>query len=112
MREEELGSLTVKKLMEEAKKYPEISGVHTMKKEELLDAIRKASGETKKAKGKTINAIADVKSDLKKKLKALKAEKEKAFETKNRKALKGIRKKMKQLKRKTKKLGSAMGEAS
>jgi len=103
MKKEELESLTVTNLREEAKKYPEISGVHTMGKEELLEAIRKASGEPEKAKGKIINTIADVKSDLKEKLKALKAEKEKAFETKNREALKGIRKKMKQLKRKTKK---------
>ena len=112
MREEDLGRLPVKKLREEAKKYPEITGVHAMKKEELLKAIRKASGYPEKAKVKTINDAVDVKSDLKKKLKGLKAQKKEALETKNREALKGVRKKMKRLKRKTRKLGKIMNEAS
>ena len=60
MTRHDLEKMTVIKLREEALKYSELSGVHGMKKSELVDALAKLMGlpeeETskKKAKGKTI----------------------------------------------------------
>ncbi len=102
MAEDELEKMTATDLRDYAlKNHPELTGVHAMKKEELIAAIHKARGEDvkKKAEGKAeIN-----KPELKKKIHELKAEKAKLIEEKNKKALSRLRKKIKRLKRLTKK---------
>ncbi len=114
MEEKDLSEMTVAELREEAKKYPEIKGVSTKKKEELLEMIAHARGESlvkkekvptkkdKKKKGgeKTIG-------EVKKEIKVLKSEKEKAIANKDKKAREQLRIKLKKLKRLTKKMSPA-----
>ena len=86
------------------KNHPDITGVHAMKKEELLVAIKKARGEeVKETKKKKVKGKVKVeKKALKEKIRALKAEKEKALQAKDRKALARLRKRIKKYKRMTK----------
>jgi hypothetical protein len=110
----ELEKMTSTKLRELIRKeYPEIKGVHAMKKEELFNTIIKAAGIEKeeidkdkvapKHKKKKVEITS---SKLKKEIKKLKVDKEKAIETKDKKTLIKLRKKIKKLKRHTRKLSS------
>ena len=110
--EKELEVLTVTKLREEAKKYPEITGVHAMKKNELIEAIMKASGQPVKSKKKTEEGLADQKSRLKKELKALKIQREHALENRDRKTLKSTRIRIKRIKRKTRRIECILSRSS
>ena len=106
MAEVDLGKMTATELRDYAlKNHPEISGVHAMKKEELIVAIKKARGEEVKEihkKKKTAGKVKLDKKAMKEKIRALKGEKEKALEGKDRKALARLRKKIKKYKRMTK----------
>ncbi len=90
--------MTVKDLREIAKEIPEISGVHGMKKEELMDALRKVKGieaeEEKVAKATGIG-------ELKGKIKALKLKRKAALEAKDKKMATIYRRKISKLKKKT-----------
>jgi protein-arginine kinase activator protein McsA len=106
MEEKELEKMTATDLREFAlKEHPDIAGIHAMKKEELIEAIHKArgepSGETKK-EGVAGKVQID-KSELKKQIRLLKSEKEKLLPSKDQKAFAKVRKKIKRLKRLTKK---------
>lgn len=107
MEEKELEKMTAPELREYImQNYPEITGVHALKKEELLAAIYKARGEVVKEPKKKAVKVAELnKSELKKQIRLLKAEKEKLLQAakKNKKDLAQIRKKIKKLKRLTKK---------
>lgn len=106
MEEKELEKMTATELRDLAlKEHPDITGVHAMKKEELIAAIHKARGEgVKERKKKKASAKVQIdKKDLKKQIRLLKAEKEKLLQGKDKKALAKVRKKIKQLKRLTKK---------
>ena len=107
MEEIDLEKMTATELREFAlKEYPDITGVHAMKKEELVAAIHQARGEavkeTKKKKGVAAKVSID-KKELKKQIRLLKSEKGKLLQDKNKKALARVRKKIKKLKRLTKK---------
>ncbi len=108
MAEVELEKMTATELREYAlKNHPDIIGSHAMKKEELIVAIKKARGEEVKEvhKKKKVKVKAKVKLEkkvLKEKIRTLKAEKEKALQAKDRKALARLRKKIKKYKRMTK----------
>jgi hypothetical protein len=106
MAEVDLEKMTATELRDYAlKNHPDITGVHAMKKEELIVAIKKARGEEVKEAPKKKKAVGKVKADkktLKEKIRALKAEKEKIIQVKDKKALSKIRKKIKKLKRMTK----------
>lgn len=101
--------MTASELREYAlKSHPDITGVHAMKKEELLKAIYQARGETPpdKKKAAEIRKAID-KTTLKKKIRLLMAEKEKLLEDqKNRKALVHLRRKIKRLRRQTRRLAA------
>lgn len=101
MSREELEKLTATKLRELAAEYPEIQGAHAMKKEELIVAILKARGEPIKTQKKDAH-IGDVKKEIRK----LKAEKETALQAGDKKRLEQLRKKIKLLKRQTRRLAS------
>ncbi len=107
MEKKDLEKMTAPELREYIlQNYPEITGVHALKKEELLEAIYKARGETvKEPKMKAVKKAALNKSELKKQIRLLKAEKEKLLSAprKNKKELKLIRKKIKRFRRLTKK---------
>jgi protein-arginine kinase activator protein McsA len=105
MADQDLEKMTAVQLRELAReKYPDITGVHAMKKEELLRAIRHARGEevVEKKKAPKVKAIID-KKEAKRQIRALKSERDTLIQAKNRKALAKIRKKIKKLKRLTKK---------
>ncbi len=86
------------------KEYPAITGVHAMKKEELIAAIHKARGEVvKETKKKKVAAKVPIdKKELKKQMRLLKSEKDKLLQGKDKKALDKVRRKIKKLKRLTK----------
>jgi len=100
----ELEKMTAVELRELAlKEYPNITGVHAMKKEELIIAIHQARGESIKEikkKKSPVKVKAD-KKELKKKIRQLKEAKAKLFEEGNKKSLKRLRKRIKRLKRLT-----------
>jgi hypothetical protein len=106
MEEKDLTKMTVVKLREEAKKYTSIQGAHAMKKEELIKAIADARGEPieikkkkpKKKKKKVINV-----ADAKKQIKELRVKKEEVRKTKDKKMVDRLRKKIKILKKQTRK---------
>ena len=115
--EKDIEKLTVPQLREEAKKYPEITGVHAMKKADLIEAITEASGKPKKEKPKkdkktTKEKPLKSKTDIKRDLRGLKAQKQKALENKDKKALKSLKNRIKKLKRWTKRLGNAISRSS
>ena len=100
MEEKELEKLTATKLREIAKQYEGIKGVHAMKKEELIYAIRDARGAPQKplqkAKAHTIGS-------LKKQIKKLKEEKKAALK-KEKNTINVLRRKIKRYRRQTRKL--------
>lgn len=116
--QKDLEKLTRTKLIEEAKKFPDIVGAHGMNKEELVEVIRKEMAklgeETPAApstpagakKGKTKKKPTDrakVKADMTK----LKAERREALEAKDSTALKRVRQRYKRLNRVLKRTASA-----
>jgi len=118
--EKPLEKMTVKALREMAKEIPEISGVHGMKKEELLVAIN----ETRGAKAETVEAetveAESVKADksikakpaqkagtttaeIKKKIKALKAQRQAALGAKDQKMATVYKRRISRLKKQSRK---------
>ena len=106
-KEKPLEKMTAKELREMALGMPGIQGVHAMKKEELLVAIRAAKGipepEHKKEKivvEKKEKVILTV-AQLKQKVKELRAKKEEALQQKNWKGAGILKKQISRLKKKT-----------
>jgi hypothetical protein len=100
----ELEKMTAVELRELAlKEYPNITGVHAMKKEELIVAIHQARGEsTKEIKKKKSPVKVKVdKKELKKKIRELQGTKNAALAEGDKKQLRRLRKKIKRLKRMT-----------
>jgi len=96
-KEKALEKMTVKDLREMAKDIPEIVGVHGMKKEELVAAIKQAKGivdETVKKKNTSIR-------QLKQNIKGLKDMRQAALESKNRKMATIYKRRISKLKKKT-----------
>jgi len=100
MERTELEELTAPKLRELAlEKYPEITGVSGMKKEELVEAIvaeevRLGLRPKEEVKRQPVQAL-----EWKQRIKALKAERAKALDAKDRELLRKSRVKMKRIKR-------------
>ncbi len=109
MTRHELENMTVVKLREEALKFPDMSGVHGMKKTELVDELAKLMGlpEEEKVKKKVKEKKGKTKGGLKKRIKSLKEKRPGAIEAKDAKGLKIIRKKIKRAKRDLRKLAAA-----
>ena len=97
VRGKSLEKMTVKELREMAKTMPGITGVHGMKKEELIVAIQDAKG-IKAAPVKKADANIAV---LKKKIRALKVERQAALEAKDRKMATIYKRRISRLKKKT-----------
>ena len=98
-KEKPLEKITVKQLREIAKEIPEITGVHGMNKAELISAIKKARG-IKDETGKKADSSV---REIKKKIKKLKAERETALKTKDKKTASIYRRRISRLKKKTRK---------
>ncbi|RZB35240.1 MAG: hypothetical protein SRB1_01008 [Desulfobacteraceae bacterium Eth-SRB1] len=98
-KEKPIDKMTVKELREMAKEIPEITGVHGMNKAELLNAIKKAGGIEDETGKKSDFSI----REIKKKIKKLKAEREAALRTKDKKTASIYRRRISKLKKKTRK---------
>jgi len=92
-----LEKMTVKDLREMAKDIPGITGVHGMKKDELIVEIKKAKGIVDEPVKKADDSI----SELKRKIKALKAERRAALEAEDRKKATIFKRRISRLKKKT-----------
>jgi hypothetical protein len=106
-KEKPLEKTTAKELREMALGLPGVHGVHAMKKEELIAAIRKAKGitepEPKKEKvvvAKKEKVVLTV-AQLKQKVRELRLKKEEALQQRNLKMAKIFRKQISRLKKKT-----------
>lgn len=102
-----LEKMTATELREVALEIPGITGVHAMKKEELLATIKEARGivdeqPAKKAKKKVKTGISV--KDLKGMIARLKVEKEASLESKDRKKRDVLRRRINRLKKRTRKV--------
>jgi cell division protein FtsX len=108
-KEKPLEKMTAKELREMALELPGIQGVHAMKKEELLAAIRTAKGITEpEPKPKQEKGAAPKKekviltaSQLKQKVKELRVKREEVLQQENWKMAKILRKRISRLKKMT-----------
>ena len=96
----ELEKLTATKLREVAKEYEEIQGASAMKKEELIVAILKARGEPVKEVKKDALKMTEVK----KQIRTIKKDKEKALAEKDAEKAATLRKQLKKMKRQSRQL--------
>ena len=96
-KEKPLEKMTVKELREMAKGIPGITGVHGMKKDDLIVAIKKAKGIKDEPIKKADASIAE----LKQKIKALKVQRQEALEAKDKKKATIFRRRISRLKKKT-----------
>ena len=109
--EKTLEKMTVKELRAVAMEIPRAVAVQDMKKEDLISFIKEARGikdeEPVKAKKKVVAKIKLTKSEIKDKIKKLKEEKKAALESKNRKRIDSLRRRIGHLKKQTRKLAAA-----
>ena len=96
-KEKPLEKMTVTDLREMAKDITEISGVHGMKKEELIAAIKKSKGIIEKPVKKTDASL----GEIKKKIKAVKTQRLAAIESKDKKMAKIYKRRISKLKKKS-----------
>ncbi len=113
--EKPLEKMTVKALREMAKEIPEITGVHGMKKEELIVAINEFRGvkeetvkeETVKAdksiKGTPVKKAGGARGEIKKQIKTLKAQRQTALEAQDKKMATIYKRHISRLKKKSRK---------
>ena len=105
MEARDLYRMNVTKLREEAMKIPDVQGVTAMKKEELIKLLAKTHGivlEARRSGGEGVMAS-------KKRIRALKAERDEALARKDRKAVAQIRQGIRTLKRRTRHLAERAG---
>ena len=95
-----LEKMTVKELREMAKDIPGITGVHAMKKDDLITEIKAAKG----IKDKPVKKASSSTRELKLQIKALKAERQAALEAKDKKKATIFRRRISRLKKKTRKV--------
>jgi len=96
-KEKPLEKMTVTDLREMAKDITEISGVHGMKKEELIAAIKKSKGIIDEPVKKTDASL----GEIKKKIKTVKTQRLAAIESKDKKMAKIYKRRISRLKKKS-----------
>ena len=99
VKEKPLEKMTAKELRELGKKTPDITGVYGMNKPELISAIKKARGieeDTKKTSSASVR-------EIKKKIKEFRAKRMAALESNDNKMAEIYRRRITQLKKKTRK---------
>lgn len=109
--EKPLDKMTAPELREVAKAIPGVSGVHAMKKDELLAVIKESRGikdeePPKKTKAKTKKPALSA-TELKLKIARLREEQEKARESKNKKDVNTLRRRINRMKKQTRKVAQA-----
>lgn len=107
-KEKPIEKMTAKELREMALGLPGIAGVHAMKKEELLVAIRKAKGIPEPEKEKKVGAkkekVVLTAAQLKQKMRELKAKREEILGQRNFKMAQILRKRINRLKKMTRRI--------
>jgi len=109
MHDKPLDKMTVTELREVAKEIPSITGVHGMKKAELLAAIQEAQGNAveapqkpkPKAKAKPVAKTALTVQEMKALIRNLRSQREQALADKDKKKAKIFRRRISRLKKKT-----------
>ena len=104
MVEKDLEKMTATELREEAMKIEGVTGVHAMKKEQLIEIIRKARGlppKRPRVSGQELGI-----GEIKAKIRALKLEREAARSSGDRRRVELLRARIKRLKRMTRKLAA------
>jgi hypothetical protein len=101
-KEKPLDKMTALELRDIARKIPGVDGVHAMKKQQLLEVVKKARGIEDEEPAKKIAKEIDVKA-LKEKIARLKVEKAAAREAKDRQKVDVIRRRINRLKKRTRK---------
>jgi hypothetical protein len=102
-----LEKMTVKDLKEMAKEIPEISGVHGMKKDELIVAIKETKGiQDEPVKKSAAGAGSASVSEIKTKIKALKTQRQAAIEASDKKMATIYRRRISRLKKKTRQVAA------
>ena len=96
-KEKPLEKMTVTDLREMAKEIPEITGVHGMKKDDLIVAIKKAKG----IKDQTVKKTDASVGEIKKKIRAFKIQRQAAIEAKDKKMATIYKRRISRLKKKT-----------
>jgi len=109
--EKPIDKMTAKELREIAKDIPGVSGVHAIKKDELLAVVKEARGikdeaPQKKKKAKVAKKTYTV-GYLKGKIAQLREEKEKAREARDRKKVDVLRRRINRMKKLTRKVAQA-----
>ncbi len=108
-KEKPLEKLTAKELREMALGLPGIHGVHAMKKEELLVAIRKAKGLPEPEKEKKVavkkEKVILTAAQLKQKMRELKAKRAEILQQRNFKMAQILKKRINRLKKMTRRVG-------
>jgi hypothetical protein len=97
IKEKPLEKMTVTDLREIAKEIPEITGVHGMKKEELIVAIKKSKGIVDEPVKKKDASLGEIKQ----KIKAVKAQRRAAIEAKDKKMATIYKRRISRLKKKS-----------
>jgi DUF438 domain-containing protein len=100
-KEKPLEKMTVKDLREMAKEVPGITGVHGMKKEELIVALKEVKGIKDEPPKKAVVVEDTPIAELKKKIRALKADRQAALEAKDKKMATICKRRISKLKKKT-----------
>lgn len=100
-KEKPLEKMTAKELREMALGLEGIQGVHAMKKEELLKAIRAAKGIPEPEEKPKKEKVKITAAELKKKIKELRAKREELIQQKNWKMAEILKKRINRLKKKT-----------
>jgi hypothetical protein len=106
VKEKPLDKMTVKELREVAADIPEVTGVHGMKKDELLGAIKKAKGleeEKPKKEKKSKKAGGVEEMGVKKKIQYLKTKRGDALAAGDKKSATILRRRINRLKKKSRK---------
>jgi hypothetical protein len=106
--EKPIEKMTAKELREVALEIPGVTGVHAMKKEQLLEIVKEYrgiadEGPAKKSKKKRVRPTANVKA-LKEKIARLREEKETAREAEDHKKVNIFRRRINRLKKQTRKV--------
>jgi len=108
-KEKPLEKLTAKELREMALGLPGIHGVHAMKKEELLVAIRKAKGLPEPEKEKKVavkkEKVILTAAQMKQKMRELKAKRAEILQQRNFKMAQILKKRINRLKKMTRRVG-------
>ena len=110
-KEKPLDKMTAKELREVAAQIPDVEGAHAMKKEQLLEVIKKARGIKEEAPAEKREKRGVEKDprirEFKQKIILLQQEKEAARATKDKKKLDVLRRRINRLKKRTRKVAQA-----